>query len=410
MKISLIENGLDSLKKGYNFLGAYERYLADGADDAQRFSALKDSVLSIQHGIEILFKYALKEHNELLLFTDLSKLKQAFKSRRNGEIVELYEAEGVHTVTFKESIERLIDICGLPITEKFKKKLLKVEGWRNNITHSGVLLLENEVSSVLINLLEELDNFFGPIIGAPYLEGQGRTELNRAYRLTKAVYGELENKVKALIVERLIHALQVHDVKNITAPDVFYIDNADTAFSILRKIQGENINYGCDLINGHCSGNAKVINLSDSKIITISTVDNNANYQFSLDSIVVYIPEIQSDISPLIFMYAKSIEPSDRAYIRGADDYTVQHGIVFNEDGIERWEKSYYEQSIEDYDSDYPKLPAHKELIRFLSDGPICFLNVQKLEYGNANRLMNRRAFPSGRSFFEAFKADLEAK
>ncbi|MCW8156817.1 hypothetical protein D7243_11530 [Stutzerimonas stutzeri] len=407
MKISLIDNGLDSLKKGYDFLGAYERLLAESADDTRRFSALKDSVLAIQHGIEILFKYTLKDHNELLLFTDISKLKQAFKSRRNGDIVELYEAEGVHTVTFKESIDRLIDICGLPITEKFKKTLLKVEGWRNNITHSGVLLLENEVSSVLINLLKELDEFFGPIIGAPYLEGQGRTELNRAYRLTKAVYGELENKVKALTVERLIHALQIHNVKNVTAPDVFYIDDADTAYSILKKIQGDNFSYGCDLINGHCSGNATVIDLSESKIVTISTIDNNADYQFTLDSIIVYIPEIQNDISPLVFMYAKSTEPSHGAYINNSDDCVTQHGVRFCEDGIERWDNSYYLQSIEDYNLDEPELPAHKELIRFLSDGPTCFLNVQELEFGSANRLMNRRVYPSGKSFFEAFKAEL---
>ncbi|WP_122584146.1 hypothetical protein [Pseudomonas viridiflava] len=279
MKISLIDNGLDSLKKGYNHLANYERLVVEEASDPERFSALKDSTLSIQHGVEILCKYSLKQHNELLLFSEIARLKSAFKNRRNGLINELYEEDGINTISFKESIERMIDICDFPIGERFKKKLLKVEGWRNSITHSAVLLNEIEVSKVLGGLLVDLDNLFGPIIGEQYLQGQGRTELDRAYRLTKAVHGELKNKIKAQTVERLISALQAHNLREVTSPGVFLIDNQDVAFSVLQEIQGSDNGYGCDFVNGHCSGKASLKILDHNGMLTIFTEDNDTYYQ-----------------------------------------------------------------------------------------------------------------------------------
>lgn len=409
MRISLIENGLDSLKKGYSHLETYERLLGERAEDALRFSALKDSVLSIQHGIEILFKLALKENNELLLFTDITKLKQAFISRREGTINELYEADGVHTVTFKESIDRLKDICGFAMTDKFKKTLLKVEGWRNSITHSAVLLRENEVSRVLITLLSDLDNFFGPVIGAPYLEGQGRTDLDRAYRLTKAVYGELDNKIKAITVERLIHALQVNNIKNITAPDVFLISEPQKAHSILQLIQGDEITYGCDFINGHCSGRASIVEFSRDGILTMDTIDNHTKYQFKLAAIVVYIPKIQDDQSPLIFIYGQNTATQgNQPYLRKHNTCTLQHGITLDEDNTELWEAENFEQSNKDFGSDAPVLPPHQETIRFLSEGPICFMNVQQLDFGSAQHLLSKEHFPHPDDLYEAFKKDLQ--
>lgn len=411
MRISLIDNGLDSLKKGYAFLEMYEHLVADSAKDSDRFSALKDSVLSIQHGIEILFKYVLKDHNELLIFSDISKLKDAFKRRRKGIIAELYEADGVHTVTFKESIERLRDICGLNMGEGFKEVLLKVEGWRNSITHSAVLLKENDVSRTLLQLLHALDEFLGPIIGKPYLEGQGRTELDRTYRLTKAVYGELEDKIKAVTIERLISSLQRNGIRNVTAPGVFFIDNAKKAYSVLRDLEGGGVKYGCDLINGHCSGNASVAELKEDGLVAIYADDNRAIYQFDLDSIVVYVPEIQDSVSPLIFMYSKALEATGSSpYLTQEEDCVLQYGVVLHDDGVEFWGREDYQQFLKNSDSESPKLPPYTEIIRFLSYGPVCFMNVQGLEFGSAHSLLDRQVYGSGNILFKAFQREFSGK
>jgi hypothetical protein len=405
MKISLIENGLDSLRKGYAHLEAYEHLLSKGASDAERFSALKDSVLSIQHGVEILFKYSLKEKNELLIYTDITKLKEAYKSRREGLIKELYEFDGVHTVTFKESIERLRDICGIPMEETLIKNLKKVEGWRNSITHSAVLLREIEVSKILIKFLSDLDGFFGPLIGTPYLEGQGRMELDRTYRLTKAVHGELDNNIKRLTLERLISVLQKHNVKNVTTSSSFIITEPTKAFSILRDIQGGEIKYGCDFVNMHNSGHATIESLSPENIITIHAVDTRTKYQFSLDALVVYIPKINNDRSPLIFMFAQELSPQgEMPYLRSDVGCTLQYGINLDGDNSFLWRGDDYKQSIEDHDSEEPKLAPHKSAIRFITSGSVCFMNVQQLEYGSAHRILDSAELQTPDALHKAFQ------
>lgn len=151
MKISLIDNGLDSIKKGYSHLKDYESFISsESSDNPIRFSTLKDAILSLQHGIEILFKCVLLNTNEILLFSEINeKIRSAYKQRRAGEITSLFEAKGVHTVTHKEAMLRSSDICGHVIDEKFRSQLEKLEKWRNSITHSAVFLNENEVSAVM---------------------------------------------------------------------------------------------------------------------------------------------------------------------------------------------------------------------------------------------------------------------
>lgn len=385
MKISLIDNGLDSLLKGYEHLGKYGQLFGDGADEAKRFSALKDSVLSIQHGIEILVKYILKKENELLIYTDISKLKIAFQKRRLKEIVELFEADGVHTVTYRESLERLRDICGIDIRERLWKTLLKVEKWRNSITHSAVLLNEDEVSNVIVKLLDDLDDLFGPLIGEEYLKGQERTDLDRAYRVTKAVYGKLSNDVKAATIECLISALQKNEIKGTKAQDAILIEDPQVAHSILKEIQEGGLTFGCDLINGHCSGHAVVLDLAEDSMVTIYTSDNECGYQFKLSGMMIYIPELNNDVSPLVFMYSDNIPTlGEDPHIVESKLYQAQLGLMLDDGSGVLWEKAEYEQSYEEVYSDEPVLPAHKEVFRFLSAGAICFMNIQRLDYPKA--------------------------
>jgi len=80
MKITLIENGLDSLSKAYSFLERYEKEKESHANKETRFFILKDAILSMQHGVEILFKHILKNNNEILLYSSVTdKLRDAFK-------------------------------------------------------------------------------------------------------------------------------------------------------------------------------------------------------------------------------------------------------------------------------------------------------------------------------------------
>ncbi|WP_460408815.1 hypothetical protein [Pseudomonas amygdali] len=412
MKITLIENGLDSLRKGYQFLGEHEKLISNGADDSDLFSVLKDAILNIQHGVEILFKHLLLQKNEFLVYTDISKLKEAYRSKAKGEISELYEAEGVHTVTFKESIDRLRDICGIPISESLKKKLLKVESWRNKITHSAAIITDDDVPKVLLEHLLDLDKLLAPVIGEPYLKGQGRVDLDRAYTLTMNTYGELANKLKAQSIEALISALRSVNMSNVRAPGVFRIKDINKAHALLVHLQNTgNLNFSCDIVNGHCSGHAIVTEELSNRIMTVYTTDNEVGYQFQFSDLVIYIPEINNNLSPLVFLYSSKLRPTGLNPVVEADGaWEVQHGLMLDEVGTELWSRDDYEKSIEEvYSERPPTLPAHKDIIRILSNGLAVFMNVRKLNYPG-NTVFNTESFSSAEKIIQRLTHKIERR
>ncbi|MGG7604697.1 hypothetical protein [Massilia sp. BKSP1R2A-1] len=391
MKISLIENGLDSLKKGYGHLKKYEELDADPMNDTQRFSLLKDAILAIQHGVEILFKDILRNKNEILLYSEINaKLKQAFTKRREGVITELFELDGVHTVTFKESLERVRDICGIEIPSKLNKSLIKVEAWRNLLMHSAVSLPEVQVAAVLGGLMHSLDNFFSTAIGERYINGQGRVDLERAYNLYIASR-QVPNDLKETVVKRLIAALKEHGVKDVTAPGVFLVKDYDKAIGILSHIQGDDLVYGCDFSNHHCSGLAKVVGAKPGGILRIYTEDIDNYYDIGLDGIVVYVPAIAGDLSPLVFVFSKQISQiGSSPYKRDKDLITIQEGYI-HEDGNEIWEADDFKatRSRVYKDDGSASDEGLRKIYRFLGAGCAMFLNVQKLKYGRSVRLMH---------------------
>lgn len=406
MRISLIDNGLDSLTKGFEFLKRYEELRAAGASDSKRFSVLKDAILSIQHGIEILFKYLLKEKNEVLLFSEISsKLKMAYKKRKDGEISELFEAEGVHTVTYRESIERVRYVLGIDVGIELEKILLKIEKWRNGIIHSAALLDENEVSGVLFDAMSRLDDFFGPNIGELYQSGQGRHELDRAYRLFKAIHGDHTSTVKEGVVTRLIKSLAENGIRRVTSPGVFVIKEASRAFAVLQSMQGEDATYGCDMINMHCSGRAYVTKLNGQEM-TISSEDNRADYRFHFSGLLVFVPEIKDKFSPLIFLYSDEMPAiGNDGKINEYKKFRTQQGILLTDSNKEIWSEDELLQFHEESDDEEAEpSPNHRGIFRFLSKGMICFLNIQSLSHGQATKFLYERKFDNIDHLYEVFR------
>lgn len=413
MRISLIENGLDSLRKGYQYLNEHEKLELSGAKDIKKFSSLKDSILNIQHGVEILFKHLLITHNEFLLYTDISRLKEAYRSKAKGEITELYEADGVHTVTFKESIDRLRDICGLPISEALKKKLLKVESWRNTISHSAAIITEDNVAKTLLDHLFDLDELLAPVLGEQYFKGQGRTELDRTYNLTKKIYGELENKIKAQSIEALISALRSAEIKNIYSPCVMTIKDLKQAHEFLLHLQNNGkLQFSCDVVNYHTSGHAVVTEQLEKNFMTIYTTDNEVAYKFRFAGLVVYIPEIKNNVSPLIFLFSsKTVPRGPTPVIDSHDNWITQKGLVFDENGSEDWTKASYEKSIEEIYSEHePTLPPHKDAIRILTSGLAIYMNVRKLNYPSPRNFFNSNPELSAETLAHTLTRQLEER
>jgi hypothetical protein len=420
MKISLIDNGLDSLRKGYIFLRDYEKLNETSGEDTLRFLVLKDAILSIQHGVEILFKCLLTEKNEVLLFDEINhKLREAFKKRRNGEIEQLYEAEGVHTVSYRESIDRVNDICGIDVDNKFRKHLSKLEAWRNGIIHSAVVLNEREVSSVLTKLMPELDAFFGSALGEKYIGGQGRHELERAFRLFTSVHGEHTNKTKASVIASLIYALKENNLKDITSPGVFKTSEPEKALSILQSIQEGGVTYGADFVNLHCSGASRVLGMTADKIMIVRADDIKVDYEFKFEAMVVYVPPIEGESSPLLFLYASETAISGENPEVGENYGTAtQSGLRFLDDGSIEWDSDAYwaitkrdDEGDRDEEDEYTNVRQQRAFIpvyRFLTASCVCFMNIQTLSYGNAKRILLTNHQPSHDELFLSLKVSLD--
>lgn len=63
MKISLLENGMDSLQQGFKKFLEFEKSTIDAEPGLRDYFNLKQAVLSLHHGIEILMKYILSKQS-----------------------------------------------------------------------------------------------------------------------------------------------------------------------------------------------------------------------------------------------------------------------------------------------------------------------------------------------------------
>lgn len=75
MKLTLIENGVDSFQNGYKSLVEFEPLLLLDESDIEKSKKLKNAIIQIHHGIEILMKNILMNESEYLLFASSCRQK-----------------------------------------------------------------------------------------------------------------------------------------------------------------------------------------------------------------------------------------------------------------------------------------------------------------------------------------------
>ena len=180
-----MENGVDSLKKGFGYLKRYEEMYFVEKEGKERFFVLKDAIISIHHGVEILLKQTLIDTSEILVFSEIDKsLKNAFQERKQKKLGSIFEtSHSPHTVTLQEAVDRVQKICGHILSSKLQNKIEKLEFYRNQITHSAVFLEEVEINSVFNGLVDEIDTFFMSALGNKYTTITGYSDFKENYRL-----------------------------------------------------------------------------------------------------------------------------------------------------------------------------------------------------------------------------------
>lgn len=155
---SLMGNGTDSIKKAHDCFEKMDQ-LVKGVDHH-----LKDAVIFLNHGIEILLKVMLEEKNSFLMFNDIDKYQKAKEKMKKENKKDIFEVNPeLKTVTLIEALRRLEYLCDVEIDNKMKLAILEINETRNKLMHSNLLLNERELNKLIIELkscYNAIDDFF----------------------------------------------------------------------------------------------------------------------------------------------------------------------------------------------------------------------------------------------------------
>ena len=107
MIIDMLNNGMDSLKRGFSSYLKYEEIVKEKETlTLEDYFVLKQAVLSTHHGVEILLKCILNKKSEFLIVDEIdSNYKEAYKEKnQNGyqSVFQTSKAQKIHTITYCE--------------------------------------------------------------------------------------------------------------------------------------------------------------------------------------------------------------------------------------------------------------------------------------------------------------------
>lgn len=398
MKLNFLNSGVDSLKKGFENLNKYEsiNYSNSSAKTKQkRFYYLKDAILFIQHGIEILFKSILAQHSEYLIFSQIdSNVKKALLQKKQRKLNSVFESDlknKIHTVTFLESIERIKVIPKVELSKSLEKRLNELESYRNIIMHSEPYLNESQINKTLDGLSDDLDTFFIKNIGKKYKTISGYSMLIKNMSKFKTLLAKKELELKTYSIDTILKALKQSNI-SIGSNEVKRITNLNSCTKFLHEIFASDLVFGTDLYNGYCSGKVTEIKRKDGNIFEMFTADNNAYFEFKLKSIIIHIPQIVSVESPIIFIESDNIDVQkdvlDEKFIEEFSQIKTIHYYQRKENN-----EIVYSDQIDDDDDEF-EYEKFYSYVRFYTKGIYCFLNIHGLEYNRnyAKLVENLRA------------------
>lgn len=150
MNYSLVENSVDSLKAAYENINKFE----ESTQSQNPAHYIKDAVIFLNHGIEILLKSLISESSQALLFVDINKYLKAKEKMTKENKNDVFEVdESLRTITLEECINRTQYACDILIPKKFTAAIYYLLNKRNKLMHYA-LKLEREDYDVLLKTLK----------------------------------------------------------------------------------------------------------------------------------------------------------------------------------------------------------------------------------------------------------------
>jgi len=154
-RITLLENGIHSLERGFE---SVDRYLRKEEDEF----LLKEAILFIHHGIELLLKQLLVQESRFLIFSDLGSVVRR-QREANQKGVDIFSLEKPpHTISYAEAIERVDAFLDVPeFTHQLQRDLKELNQLRNRLEHYAIrtdrvktIRLLSKIRAPLIGLFE----------------------------------------------------------------------------------------------------------------------------------------------------------------------------------------------------------------------------------------------------------------
>jgi len=157
-KISLRENGEHSFKKS---LESYSDY-----DKTKDQMLLKDTIMFLHNGIELLMKEMLVQHSEYLIYEELKDIHVKQKEARIKGIGIFYIDYPPKSVTYEVAIKRVDAFINPPeLDDSLLQNLTRLNRLRNQLEHYAIDADKEEVVRILEAIHKPILNLFENHLG-----------------------------------------------------------------------------------------------------------------------------------------------------------------------------------------------------------------------------------------------------
>jgi len=409
MIIDMLNNGMDSLKRGFSSYLKYEEIVKEkDTPTLEDYFVLKQAVLSTHHGVEILLKCILNKKSEFLIVDEIdSNYKEAYKEKnQNGyqSVFQTSKAQKIHTITYEEALSRVKYFGNNDLPEALEKKLKELNTVRNALTHAEVVIKDTDVEKIFDKLLLDLDVLFLRAIGSEYSTFYGYSEIKANYDNYMTFLSEHQMTIKKKALAALF-STQEKTEQYSGQNEVIYIEDSTIARKFLKSLQTE-LDFGIDLFNGWCSGKTK-IKITEDGHVSFWTGDNKEDYIIKFKSMIICVPSITTNESPIIIFEADDdkVEPEYQDYV--THDYLEGLCIQSQPQVITYDPKEIYDFNMHcEYDEAFT-IPPHYEIVRFLNRRIFGCVNIQGLSYWNFHKLLSKAENMTGAQVAEQLKESL---
>jgi hypothetical protein len=172
MEFTLLSNGTDSFKKAKDSIDTFQSLRTEFA-----YHYLKDAIIFLNHGTEILMKLILSTRNESLIFENLKDYIKAKEdlirsktksSPKNGfglnDTRSVFDVnENLKTITLTEAMLRIETLCDIDISKELKNSIEYINKLRNKLMHHSITLDgtgERRIVSTIKIIYDQILDFF----------------------------------------------------------------------------------------------------------------------------------------------------------------------------------------------------------------------------------------------------------